>query len=68
MPVGGPISPFLTRREVATALRLSLATVAEQIRDGLIPSVRWGRRRLIPVAWLAELAREPMEKARLARG
>lgn len=47
--------PVLTPREVAHELRLGRNSVYEAIRNGTIPSVRIGRRLLIPRAALDRL-------------
>ena len=35
--------PFLTRRELADLMHVSLSTLDEMVREGM-PSVTWGRR------------------------
>ena len=43
--------------EVSAALGISRAVVARRVADGTIPSVRLGRRILIPRRWVDEMAR-----------
>jgi excisionase family DNA binding protein len=50
-----PVSPMLYRvEEAADALRLSRSAVYELIRSGQLRTVKSGRRRLVPVAALAD--------------
>jgi excisionase family DNA binding protein len=50
-----PVAPMLYRvEEAAEALRLSRSALYELIRSGQIRTVKCGRRRLVPVAALAE--------------
>ncbi len=49
------VTPLLYRvDEAADALRLSRSLIYELIRSGRLRSVKAGRRRLVPVAALAE--------------
>ncbi|MEX1253320.1 MAG: helix-turn-helix domain-containing protein [Dehalococcoidia bacterium] len=48
-------SPVLTVEEAATLLRLSRGSAYEGVRTGAIPSIRVGRRVLIPKARLDAL-------------
>jgi excisionase family DNA binding protein len=48
----------LSPREVATALGVSQTTVYEQIHQGQIPVVKWGRKILIPKVALAKMLAE----------
>jgi excisionase family DNA binding protein len=51
----GPVAPMLYRvEEAAEALRLSRSALYEVIRSGQLRTVKCGRRRLVPVAALAE--------------
>jgi excisionase family DNA binding protein len=51
----GPVPAMLYRvDEAADALRLSRSLIYELIRTGHLRSVKQGRRRLVPVAALAE--------------
>ena len=52
---------FLSVKEMAAALGLCEGTIWAHMRRGEMPSVKYGRRRLIPAAFLAQLAREAME-------
>ena len=61
MTVNGVCRPLLSRKEVASALRLSISTVADHIRRGLIPSVHVGKSVRVPAAWIADLVRRAME-------
>lgn len=50
-----PVAPMLYRvEEAAEAMRLSRSRLYELIRSGQLRTVKCGRRRLIPVAALAE--------------
>ena len=51
----GPVVPILySVDEAASALRLSKSVLYELIRSGRLRTVKAGRRRLVPVAALAE--------------
>lgn len=53
----------LTTKETAVVLRLSERHVRDQIKDGTIPCIRFGRRVLVPVPMLLKsLLREPGEQ------
>jgi excisionase family DNA binding protein len=56
-------SLVLTVGEAARLLRLSKTTTYEQIRQGSIPSIRMGKRILVPRAALMRMLEETMEKA-----
>lgn len=49
---------FLTRREVAAVLRVSLSTVDRLIEEGVLRVRRIGRRVLVPRVAIDELAME----------
>ena len=51
-------SPDMTVGEAARYVGVSRQTISEWIRDGIVPSVRVGRRRLIPFAHLAQRKRD----------
>ena len=53
----------LTTHEASTVLRISERSVRQAIKDGTLPSVRVGRRVLIPVPMLVNmlLGHEPSE-------
>ena len=53
----------LTATEAAKLLRIGRATCYEQIRQGAIPSIRIGRRIIVPRAALMRKLEEAMEKA-----
>jgi len=55
-------SLVLTAGETARLLRLSKTTVYDQIRQGSIPSIRIGKRILIPKAALMRKLEEVVEK------
>ncbi len=55
-------SLILTAVEAAKLLRIGRATCYEQIRLGVIPSVRIGKRIIIPRAALMKKLDEAMEK------
>ena len=55
-------SLVLTAGETARLLRLSKTTVYDQIRQGSIPSIRIGKRILIPRAALMRKLEEAMGK------
>ena len=55
-------SLVLTAGETARLLRLSKTTVYDQIRQGSIPSIRIGKRILIPKAALMHKLEEAMGK------
>jgi phage terminase Nu1 subunit (DNA packaging protein) len=38
-----PVEPFVTRRELAAIMHVSVGTIDNMVREGL-PSVTWGRR------------------------
>jgi len=46
---------FLTVAEAAEVLRIGRATAYEYARDGLLPTVRMGRRLIIPRAAIEKL-------------
>ena len=48
-------SPFLSLRDTADALKISMPTLHRRLNDGSIPSVKVGRRRLIPATYLDTL-------------
>lgn len=50
---------ILTPVETAKLLRIGRGTVYEQIRLGVIPSIRMGRRILVPKAALMKMLEEP---------
>jgi excisionase family DNA binding protein len=52
----------LTIREAATALRLGRGSVYELVRQGRIPSVRLGRRIVVPRAALEAMLRQGCER------
>lgn len=54
---------MLSIAEIGQALGISRRTTERHIRGGLIPTVRVGRRRLVPVAWVAELEAEALARA-----
>ena len=49
----------LTPTETAKLLRIGRGTVYEQIRLGVIPSIRLGRRLLVPRAALIKMLEQP---------
>ena len=53
----------LTVSEAARLLRLSKTTTYDQIRQGSIPSIRMGKRILVPRAALMRMLEETMGKA-----
>ena len=53
--------PVMTVEEVADVLGISRGLAYEGVRDGSIPSLRVGRRILVPRARLAELLGEATE-------
>ncbi len=55
-------SLILTAPEAARLLRIGKATCYEQIRLGVIPSVRIGKRIIIPRAALMKKLEEALEK------
>jgi len=59
---GGKESLVLTAGETAKILRLSKTTVYDQIRQGSIPSIRIGKRILIPRAALMRKLEEAVGK------
>jgi excisionase family DNA binding protein len=56
-------SLVLTVGEAAKLLRLSKTTTYDQIRQGSIPSIRMGKRILVPRAALMRMLEETMGKA-----
>jgi len=52
----------LTAMEVARLLRISRATCYEQIRQGIIPSIRIGRKIIVPRAALIHKLEEAVGK------
>ena len=56
-------SLVLTVGEAARLLRLSKTTTYDQIRQGSIPSIRMGKRILVPRAALMRMLEETMGKA-----
>jgi excisionase family DNA binding protein len=55
LTVKSEVDPILYRvDEAAAALRLSRSAIYELIRSGQLRTVKQGRRRLVPVAALAE--------------
>jgi len=56
-------SLVLTVSEAARLLRLSKTTTYDQIRQGSIPSIRMGKRILVPRAALMRMLEETMGKA-----
>lgn len=56
-------SLVLTVGEAARLLRLSKTTTYDQIRQGSIPSIRMGKRILVPRAALMRILEETMGKA-----
>ena len=51
-----PARPIVfTVTETAEKLRISRNSAYEAVRNGTIPSIRIGRRRLIPASWLDSL-------------
>jgi excisionase family DNA binding protein len=52
----------LTATEAARLLRIGRATCYEQIRQGVIPSIRIGRRIIVPMAALMHKLQEALEK------
>ena len=56
-------SLVLTVGEAAKLLRLSKTTTYDQIRQGSIPSIRMGKRILVPRAALMRMLEETMRKA-----
>jgi excisionase family DNA binding protein len=55
-------SLVLTVSEAARLLRLSKTTTYDQIRQGSIPSIRMGKRILVPRAALMRMLEETMGK------
>jgi excisionase family DNA binding protein len=53
----------LTAREASNLLRISKTTVYELIRQGVIPSVRFGKRVLVPRAALIRKIEETSRKS-----
>jgi excisionase family DNA binding protein len=56
-----PDSAFFSREKTAQLLGIGLRTLNEWLRKGRVPSQKIEGRRLIPRAWLEELAREAMQ-------
>ena len=56
-------SLVLTVSEAARLLRLSKTTTYDQIRQGSIPSIRMGKRILVPRAALMRMLEETIGKA-----
>ena len=56
-------SLVLTVGEAARLLRLSKTTTYDQIRQGSIPSIRMGKRILVPRSALMRMLEETMGKA-----
>ena len=54
--------------EAARALGVSRATAFARISDGTLPSIKLGRRRLVPIAALRELIAAHTENDRSMRG
>ena len=54
---------FLSVKEVAESLGMSIFTIHRYVTAGRLPSVRMGRRRLIPEAELEELLRRSRQGA-----
>ena len=52
------MNEFLTIPEVAEVLRISRNLVYQLVAEGVLPSVRLGRRRLVPRELLFEWIRE----------
>ena len=48
--------PFMTVTELAAALTISRASAYEAVKTGELPSIRVGRRVLVPVAAVRRLA------------
>lgn len=55
-----PATTFLSRREAAAALGISLSTFIRREHDGSIPTARIGNRVLVPAAFLEKLALETL--------
>lgn len=47
---------FLSRKEAAEVLNLSIPTISRRLSDGSIPCVRLGGRVLIPVEYIEQLS------------
>ena len=58
-------SLVLTPTETAKILRIGRGTVYEQIRNGTIPSIRMGRKILVPKAALIEMLETAKGKERI---
>jgi excisionase family DNA binding protein len=58
----GNDSLVLTAKETSNLLRISKTTVYELIRQGVIPSIRFGKRILIPRAALMHKLEDVNEK------
>lgn len=52
---------FLTRREAADILRVSIRTIANYTKTGVLPSVKLVRKVLIPADAIRIMAQEAME-------
>jgi excisionase family DNA binding protein len=53
---------FLSRRETADALGVSLVTLARRLRDGTVPFTKIGARTLIPAEFIDQLAERAFSK------
>ncbi|GIV20062.1 MAG: hypothetical protein KatS3mg023_1813 [Armatimonadota bacterium] len=54
---------FITQREASERLGVSTQTVNQWVRQGRLPSVRWGRVRRIPAAAIEAFQQELLEIA-----
>ena len=59
-----PVEPLMTAQELASLLRMDLGDLYRESREGIIPSIRWGRKvRFRYSDVLAALQRRQMEVA-----
>ncbi len=59
----GPLKLLLTPAEAAQAMSIDRSTLYVLLMDGTIPSIKIGRARRIPLAWLEKWITEQIEAA-----
>lgn len=57
------VGPDLTVAQAAAFVGVSRKTISQWVRDGIVPSVRDGRRTLIPARHLAQRRRDRLTSA-----